>query len=116
MPTRKATFGAAGWVNIDGMAQFVLSDRPCLLPKWYFMLSYAYYKHDVSPVPDHRYDEICRRLLERFDEIDDRLNLKRFVDTQALAAGTGYHLDFDRLPPDVVSGAEALIRLSQQGF
>lgn len=56
----------------------------------YMMCSYLYYIHDLSPVPDEVYDEICKQLILKYQDIDHQHG--HLINKDALHAGTAYHL------------------------
>lgn len=80
-------------MSLDKRAEFMWSrvnaDANMAVP-WYMILSFLYYVHDISLVPDEDYDKLCKLLLEQYDGLNHRH--KGLVDKDALAAGTGYHL------------------------
>ena len=80
-------------------------DDGVLIP-WYLILSYAYYIEDESLVTDTEYDNICRRLLDKFDEMEHRH--KHLISKDDLAAGTGYTLTKKDYPQIVIGAAKQL--------
>lgn len=63
-----------------------------MLIPFYLMLSYLYYDRDLSGVPDSEFDKLCNRLQNEWDSITHEH--KQYVNREALAAGTGYHLKY----------------------
>jgi hypothetical protein len=58
---------------------------------WYLMLSFLYYKHDISLVRDTHYDQLCKRLAIELDQVTHPH--RHLLDPAALEAGSGYHID-----------------------
>ena len=82
--------------------------NPNMLVPYYLMYSYAYYKENESLVDDTEYDQICRELIEKWDNITHWH--KPLLDLESLKAGTGYDIKY---PNRVVAAAIALIKESQ---
>lgn len=78
----------------------LVKDNPNMLVPWYLILSYLYYRADISLVPDSVYDSICEELGWVLPKLTHRH--KRLVDADALLAGTGFQI---RRYPEIVSGA-----------
>lgn len=57
----------------------------------YAALSWCYYEHDVSPISDEQFDELCEWLRQEYANIK-QWDINNYLDEAALAAGTGYHL------------------------
>ena len=72
----------------------------------YLMSSYLYYIHDMHPIPDEVYDEICRQLLRKFKDIDHHHG--HLITKEALKAGTAYHMREAHYPIIVQTAAFAL--------
>ena len=77
-----------------------------VLVQWYLILSYAYYIEDLSLVTDTEYDNICRRLLDKFDEIEH--HHKHLISKDDLEAGTGFALSKEDYPQIVIGAAKQL--------
>jgi len=58
------------------------------------MSSYIYYVANSfleSPLSDTEYDELCKRLLSKWDDVDHPH--KKLIDFNSLTAGTGFYLN-----------------------
>lgn len=75
---------------------------------WFLMTSYLYYQHDISLIPDARFDEMCHDMLQRWDEIEHPN--KSLIRKEDLVAGTGYYLKEEDLPNIIKSSAIYLAR------
>lgn len=71
----------------------------------YLMSSYLYYIHDVSPINDLVYDEICKQLLLKFKDIHHQHS--SLINKDSLKAGTAYHLREVHYPLVVQTAAYA---------
>ena len=60
------------------------------LVQLYLMASFLYYEHNISPLLDSEYDEVCKQLILKFHEIDHQHGY--LIEKDALRAGTAYHL------------------------
>lgn len=58
--------------------------------------SVAYYKLDCSPFSDPFFDKACKDALAGWPKI--KHPHKRFIKVDMLTAGTGYNLDYRKLP------------------
>ena len=56
----------------------------------YLMASYLYYERHISPLMDSEYDEVCKQLLFKFNQIDHQHAY--LIEKDALRAGTAYHI------------------------
>lgn len=74
---------------------------------WYLMLSYLYYQHDESFVPDAMFDKLCSVLLERVDEAKASHH-GRFIHEDSLRAGTGFDIA-GKLPEITMNAALGLL-------
>lgn len=64
----------------------------------YLMHSYLYYGLDDPAISDSEYDDICKRLLYVYDELEHRhLHL---VDKENLQCGSGYGISIPRIARD----------------
>jgi hypothetical protein len=64
------------------------------LVSYYMMSSYIYYVANSfleSPLSDTEYDELCKRLLSEWDDVDHPH--KKLIDFNSLTAGTGFYLN-----------------------
>ena len=74
---------------------------------WYLMASYLYYQRDISLISDAEYDEMCRDILENYPRIEHRH--KYLVDVDALAAGTGFQIDWQKAPRIIIGAAIGIV-------
>lgn len=58
----------------------------------YLTCSYAYYKMDISLIPDDKYDALCKKLHEHYDDITHKYKLITTPDD--FAAGTGFAIRY----------------------
>ena len=69
------------------------------LVSYYMMSSYIYYVANSfleSPLSDTEYDDLCKRLLSEWDDVDHPH--KKLIDFKSLRAGTGFYLkDYPRI-------------------
>ena len=79
-------------------------NNPNMLVPYYLMYSYAYYKENESLIPDTEYDDICKQIIEKWDNITHWH--KSLLTLDALTAGTGYDIEY---PNRVISAAKTLI-------
>ena len=82
-------------------------NNPNMLVPYYLMYSYAYYKENESLISDTEYDNICKQIIEKWDNIT-HLH-KSLLTLDALKAGTGYDIEY---PNRVISAAKLLIKKS----
>ena len=68
--------------------------NPNMLVPYYLMHSCIYYQMSDSIITDDEYDEICRELKDKWDTITHYH--KHLVDVDALGAGTGYQLKYNK--------------------
>ena len=68
--------------------------NPNMLVPYYLMHSFIYYNMSDSIISDSEYDEICRELKDKWDSIEHYH--KHLVDVEALGAGTGYQLKYNK--------------------
>lgn len=79
---------------------------------YYLTTSYCYYRLDYSVISDELYDEICKTLDEKWDEIEHEH--KYLIDREQLRAGTGYALPFDQFPNRIIGAAQSLLREAER--
>lgn len=79
-------------------------NNPNMLVPYYLMYSYAYYKENESLIPDTEYDDICKQIIDKWDNITHWH--KSLLTLDALKAGTGYDIEY---PNRVISAAKTLI-------
>ena len=82
-------------------------NTPNMLVPYYLMYSYAYYKENESLISDTEYDDICKQIIEKWDNITHWH--KSLLTLDALKAGTGYDIEY---PNRVISAAKLLIKKS----
>ena len=82
-------------------------NNPNILVPYYLMYSYAYYKENESLISDTEYDDICKQIIEKWDNITHWH--KSLLTLDALKAGTGYDIEY---PNRVISAAKLLIKKS----
>ena len=82
-------------------------NNPNMLVPYYQMYSYAYYKENESLISDTEYDNICKQIIEKWDNITHWH--KSLLTLDALKAGTGYDIEY---PNRVISAAKLLIKKS----
>jgi hypothetical protein len=58
----------------------------------YLMACYLYYVEDLSVLPDTQFDELCKDLLEHWDEITHFH--KHLTTKEDLEAGTGFSIKY----------------------
>jgi hypothetical protein len=68
------------------------------LSNLYAVACVCYYEHDFSPMEDHTFDDLCRFLLEFYDQAIEEGVWSGVLDKEMLAAGSGYHQKNFRLP------------------
>lgn len=77
---------------------------------WFLVTSFLYYRENVSVISDEAFDWLCKQMVERWDEINHEH--KQFVSLDDLRAGTGYALDWARLPGRVYGTAGELKKMA----
>lgn len=83
------------------------AERPNLMVSWYLMAALAYEVQDRPILSDAAWDDLCRRMDARWDEIDHPH--KRFVDRATLSSATASYINYDALP-QIVTGAVRSLR------
>lgn len=58
----------------------------------YLFFSYSYYKMNISCVSDEIFDDMCKTLLEKWDEVTHKY--KNLISKEDLEAGTGYAIQY----------------------
>lgn len=66
----------------------------------YLEHSIRYYLFDQPVIPDNEFDDICKTLLQFWNQFDHKY--KYLTDQSALSAGTGYHISYDNAPPHIL--------------
>jgi hypothetical protein len=86
-----------------------VGQAPSAMVPWFLMLSWLYYKHDISLVPDEDFDRLCKALQERWDAIEHPH--KDFISQDDLKAGTGYAI---RDYPSITEGAASRLAIEDK--
>lgn len=100
--------------NHDALMIQCVKDRPNVAIPWLLMASWLYYI-DTCELPilsDHRYDMLCKKVLQAYDRLQHRH--KHLVRPDALRAGSLFyltHLDY----PEIVKNAAAQLSRQLQG-
>ena len=68
--------------------------NPNMLVPYYLMHSFIYYEINDSIITDYEYDEICRELKDKWDDVTHYH--KHLIDVNALGAGTGYQVKYNK--------------------
>ena len=71
-------------------------NNPNMLVPYYLMYSYAYYKENESLISDTEYDDICKQIIDKWDNITHWH--KSLLTLDALKAGTGYDIEYPNTP------------------
>ena len=69
-----------------------------MLIPYYLMLSYLYYEKDITLIDDTEFDQMCKTLLEKYDEVEHMH--KHLVKKENLTAGTGYDIKYTNMIKD----------------
>ena len=72
--------------------------HPNRLVSYYCMSSYLYYEKQKNVLSDADYDTLCKRILKEWDNIEHPHKYK--LSKEALAAGTGYTMNYTNLIMD----------------
>lgn len=86
-------------------------ENPNKLLVHYLMSSYIYYELNDSVYSDHQYDQICRELLNRWDDVDHMH--KHLVTKSHLEAGTGYDIKYTNM---IKGGAHDWLKRNKISF
>lgn len=87
---------------MDNKAEEIISKNKNMMVPWYLMASYAYYKQDDPILSDAYFDNLAKRMLDSWNEIEHFH--KHLITTVDLAAGS-YLGDY---PERVKDGLEHL--------
>jgi len=71
------------------------------------MASYLYYVKDISPIDDSQYDEVCKQLILKYQDIEHQHG--HLITKDALHAGTAFHLRDADYPKMVQCAAYAWV-------
>lgn len=81
-----------------------------MMVPYYLMLSYLYYEKNISLIEDTEFDQLCKNLLEKFDEVKHMH--KHLIDKTSLEAGTGYDLKYTNM----IKGAAMELSRNEKGM
>jgi aromatic ring hydroxylase len=70
-----------------------LSPNRCVA--FYMMSSYLYYEKDKQVLTDGMFDQMCKKILKTWDQIDHPH--KKLIDKESLEAGTGYYIKYTNM-------------------
>lgn len=87
---------------MDQQFEAVKVQQGALVP-YFLMASYLYYIHDISPIPDHQFDLLCKRMLDEWKDIQHPH--KCLIKKGDLAAGSGYAIPERKFPTITKSAA-----------
>ena len=62
---------------------------------FYMMSSYLYYEQDKHGLSDGMFDDICKKILSKWDDITHPH--KELIDKKQLEAGTGYYIKYTNM-------------------
>ena len=72
--------------------------NPNMLIPYYLMLSYLYYEKNITLIDDTEFDQMCKTLLDKYDELKHMH--KHLVKKESLTAGTGYDIKYTNMIKD----------------
>ena len=84
--------------------------NPNMLIPYYLMFSYLYYEKNISLIDDGEFDQMCKTLYDKYDELEHMH--KHLVSKDDLTAGTGYGINYTEM---IKSSAMALERVGLNG-
>ena len=76
----------------------VWETNPNMLIPYYLMFSYLYYEKNINLIEDTEFDQICKTLLDKYDELEHMH--KHLVKKESLTAGTGYDIVYTNMIKD----------------
>ena len=76
----------------------VWETNPNMLIPYYLMFSYLYYEKNINLIDDTEFDQICKTLLDKYDELEHMH--KDLVKKESLTAGTGYDIKYTNMIKD----------------
>lgn len=91
-------------ILLDYKVSAAIEENQNMLVPFYLMCSYAYYKLDQPIISDHLFDNMSKRLLENYDEIEHWH--KHLITRGDLEAGTY----LGEYPERVINGLSHFIR------
>tara|TARA_B100000925_G_scaffold212128_1_gene161828 strand:- start:10282 stop:10545 length:264 start_codon:yes stop_codon:yes gene_type:complete len=71
---------------------------PNRMMAYFLMSSYLYYEKDKSVLTDFQFDNLCEKLIEKWNEITHPH--KKLVNIDDLKAGTGYRIKYTNMIMD----------------
>lgn len=99
--------------TLDDEVRTIIDAHPNTLVPWYLIASYLYYHRSESVISDALFDEICERLKLALPGLTHPH--RDLIDTEALDAGTGFHLAEYDYPQMVKFSALSVLRKLQTG-
>tara|TARA_Y100001972_G_C7436334_1_gene224275 strand:+ start:60 stop:353 length:294 start_codon:yes stop_codon:yes gene_type:complete len=69
--------------------------NPNMLIPYYLMFSYLYYEKNISLIDDGEFDQMCKTLYDKYDELEHMH--KHLVSKDDLTAGTGYGIKYTEI-------------------
>ena len=72
--------------------------NPNMLIPYYLMFSYLYYEKDITLIDDGEFDQMCKTLLDKYDDL--KHIHKHLVSKDDLTAGTGYGIKYTEMIKD----------------
>ena len=72
--------------------------NPNMLIPYYLMFSYLYYEKNITLIDDTEFDQMCKTLLDKYDELKHMH--KHLVKKESLTAGTGYDIKYTEMIKD----------------
>ena len=82
----------------------IWESNPNMAVPFYLMSSYLYYEEDRSVLSDADFDDLCKMMLDKWDDIEHYH--KHLIEKDQLKAGTGYYLKY-KYPTIVVDAAKS---------
>jgi hypothetical protein len=79
----------------------------------YLLASFAYYIMHTSPMTDDAFDYVCEKLLQEYDNFEHQH--KKYIDKEALKAGTAYHMKETDYPSIVQHSADLYVQACLSG-
>ena len=69
--------------------------NPNMLIPYYLMFSYLYYEKDIILIDDGEFDQMCKTLYDKYDDLKHMH--KHLVSKDDLTAGTGYGIKYTEI-------------------
>jgi len=70
---------------------------------WFLMSCYLYYQKNTQVLSDEQFDMLCKRMLDNWKDIEH--HHKHFIKKADLKAGTGFAINWRKVPTIVKSAA-----------